>query len=153
MAKMAAVLVEVELQSGAIGWGESIARLAPGAAAAVVDELLAGVVIGGDAWEVEALWDQMFATMRARGHSRGIFVEGMAGVDIALWDALGRELGLLIAKLLHGPRRAAVDCYASSILLTDADTAAREAAQLVSTGHRAVKMKIGRDPVTNAAAA
>jgi L-alanine-DL-glutamate epimerase-like enolase superfamily enzyme len=153
MSTMAAVLVEVELASGVVGWGESLARLAPGAVAAVVDELLGPMLLGKDAWNVEGIWDEMWGTMRARGHSRGIFIEAIAGVDTALWDALGRELGQPIARLLHGQSRREIACYASSILLGDADDVMQTAEGLVRAGHRALKVKIGRGPDSDAALA
>jgi L-alanine-DL-glutamate epimerase-like enolase superfamily enzyme len=144
MDRMVATLVRVELEDGTRGWGECLVRQAPGATRAIIDELLGPLVVGEDAWCVEALWDRMWATMRARGHSRGFMLEAIAGIDIAIWDALGRSLGEPIWRLLHGHGRPTVPCYASSILLKSLPEVADEARSLAAAGHTGVKVKIGR---------
>jgi L-alanine-DL-glutamate epimerase-like enolase superfamily enzyme len=145
MSEMFATVVQVRLADGSTGWGECIGRLAPSATKVIIDELLGPLVVGRDARQVEDIWDQMWATMRYRGHSRGYLLEAMAGVDIALWDALGRALGEPIHGLLRGAARTEVPCYASSILLKDPKEAAEDAVDLVESGYRAIKLKVGRD--------
>lgn len=144
-----ATLVEVELENGIVGWGECIVRQAPSATKAIVDELLAPLIVQQDAWNVEALWERMCRPMRLRGHTRGFHLEAVAGVDIALWDALGKSLDQPIWRLLHGEGRRSVSCYASSILLQEPASAAAEASNLVEAGWTAIKLKVGRDVATD----
>jgi L-alanine-DL-glutamate epimerase-like enolase superfamily enzyme len=141
---MFATIVRVELANGVVGWGECLVRQAPSATKAVVDELLSSTVVSMDAWDVEGIWDRMYRTMRYRGHSRGFFLEAIAGVDTAIWDALGRSLGQPVWRLLHGEGRRSVPCYASSILLSDDPrVTVAEAERLAAAGWPAVKVKVG----------
>ena len=144
LSEMSATIARVELDNGVVGWGECLTREAPGATQAIVRELLAKTVMGMDAWSVEAIWEKMYRTMKIRGHSRGFFMEALAGVDIAIWDALGRSVGQPVWRLLHGDRTE-LPCYASSIMISDDPTAtATEAERLVGAGWNAIKIKIGR---------
>jgi D-galactarolactone cycloisomerase len=143
ISKTYAILVRVHTDEGLSGLGESIVRLGPGVARAVIDEILRPIVLGRDPHDVEGIWDDMFASMRARGHSRGFLLEAMSGIDIALWDLLGKKFGVPTAKLLGGHGRARVPVYASSILLAPPRAMAAEAARLVAEGFPAVKIKVG----------
>ncbi|MFI5339944.1 MAG: hypothetical protein ACHQ7N_08915 [Candidatus Methylomirabilales bacterium] len=51
------------------------------------------MVLGQDPFNVELLWDRMYAVMRGRGHSKGYVLEAMSAMDIALWDIIGWRLG------------------------------------------------------------
>ena len=141
---LTATLVRIKTDEGVSGVGECIARLGPGVSAAVVHEILAPVVLGRSPYDIEALWDDMYRTMRARGHSRGFFVEAIAGVDIALWDLLGHAAGKPTWQVLAGHGRQSLPVYASSILLDTPEVMASEAAKLVQRGYRAIKVKVGQ---------
>ena len=143
LATMGATIVRLRGDDGVTGIGECIVRLGPGVTGAVIREILAPIVLGRDPHDVEGIWDDMFRSMRARGHSRGFFVEAMSGVDMAIWDMLGKRLGLPVGKLLGGHGRTHLPVYASSILLDAPDVMAREAEKLVHEGFGAIKMKVG----------
>src|SRR5262249_23993026 len=76
----------VRTDDGAEGWGESQAPVAPEAVGQLVERLLASVVVGRDAREVDALWLEMYEAMHDRGHTTGFMLDAIAGVDQALWD-------------------------------------------------------------------
>ena len=141
-----ATLVEVTTDTGITGVGECIVRKAPQVTKRIVEEILAPVVIGKDPWDVEGLWQEMFDQLRRWGHSRGFFLEAMSGVDIALWDILGKSVGLPVSKVLTGFGRERVRCYASSIYFADLERMVAEAKEQVQRGHTAIKVKIGRAP-------
>ncbi|HYM68945.1 MAG TPA: enolase C-terminal domain-like protein, partial [bacterium] len=138
-----AVLVRVTTDDGRVGIGECIARRAPEVVTAVVDRLLAPLVIGRDPWDVEGLWDEMLALLRRWGHSRGFVVEGMSGIDIALWDILARSVGQPLYKFLAGAGRARVACYVSKVYFDEIARMAAEARAQVAGGFRAIKVQIG----------
>lgn len=146
LSEMTATIARVELDNGVVGWGECLTREAPGATQAIVRELLAKTIIGMDAWSVEAIWEKMYRTMKIRGHSRGFFMEAIAGVDIAVWDALGRSVQRPVWQLLHGGRTE-LSCYASSVMISDDPReTADEAERLAAEGWKAIKIKVGRGP-------
>ncbi|HEV8354491.1 MAG TPA: mandelate racemase/muconate lactonizing enzyme family protein [bacterium] len=139
-----ATLVEVRTDDGISGIGECIVRKAPQVTKAVIDQMLAPVILGRDPHDVEGLWDEMFRQLRGWGHYRGFVFEAMSGIDTALWDILGRASGLPVYKALGGAGRSRVTCYASSVYFADIPVMVAEAEQQIRSGHTAIKVKIGR---------
>ena len=88
-----ATLVKVTTDQGLVGWGESHAPAAPRVHQAVINDLLAPMLIGQDARDVEALWEKMYSSQRLRGYATGFYTESIAGMDLALWDLLGKYTG------------------------------------------------------------
>ncbi|MDR7543309.1 MAG: mandelate racemase/muconate lactonizing enzyme family protein [Armatimonadota bacterium] len=141
---LATNLVEVRSDTGLVGYGESLARYSPRVWAAIVEDLLAPLVIGADPFDTERLWMSMFRDLRSfSGHHRGMLVEGIAGIDIALWDLKARAVGLPLYALLGGATRTRLDAYASSVMQRDPAGMVADAASLAEQGFRAIKVKVG----------
>lgn len=98
-------LVRVELDSGAVGWGESQAPVAPRVTAVIIEDLLAPLINGepfdGSRGSIEHLWSLMFQAMRVRGHTGGFLMDAIAGIDLALWDLAGLTQRLPVASLIN----------------------------------------------------
>ncbi|HZD65323.1 MAG TPA: mandelate racemase/muconate lactonizing enzyme family protein [Acidimicrobiales bacterium] len=138
------VLVEVHTDEGVVGYGEAIARAAPQMAKAVVESLLAPVVVGQDPRNIGGLWTQMVQALRRFGHARGLVMEAISGVDVALWDLVGKLEGRPISQLLYGAGRTEVPVYASSVYIDDPEVMCQQAKEQVDAGFTMVKVKIGR---------
>lgn len=138
-----AVIVEVEADEGLVGRGEAIARLGPEMAQAAVIHLLRDVLLDEDPRNIQRLWLRMMNQMRRWGHSTGVVVEAISGVDIALWDLIGQAEGRPVWQLLYGVGRSMVPCYASSIYINEVETMRQEAVRQVAAGFSGVKVKIG----------
>ena len=136
-------IVRITTDDGIVGIGECMVRTAPSATKSVVDDMLAPVIIGKDPLDVEAIFDQLLKRERHRGHSVGLYMEAISGVDTAIWDIIGKYHGLPVGKLLGGYDRKSVKAYGSSVMLTDIGAMAERAAQLVEQGFRSLKIKIG----------
>jgi D-galactarolactone cycloisomerase len=95
------LLVEVETDTGIVGIGE--AGLGGGATATVIDKDLAPMLVGEDPLMIEGLWQRMFARTRQYGR-RGVVMQGMSGIDIALWDIAGKVAKMPVYKLLGACR-------------------------------------------------
>lgn len=152
------VLVRVQTQDGVVGWGECKAPVAPAVAATAVTELLAPLVVGSRLDEIVPTWERMYAGMRVRGHDSGFWLEAIAGVDIALWDAWGRTLGQPVHALLGGAYREAVPVYASGIPAAPAGSGAAglravetQAVALAGRGYTRIKVAVGVDVASDAA--
>ncbi|WP_128255696.1 mandelate racemase/muconate lactonizing enzyme family protein [Falsirhodobacter deserti] len=96
------VLVRLTTQAGTVGWGETYGIVAPGAVAAIINDLLAGFVIGRVATDPAAIYDDLYDLMRVRGYTGGFYVDALAALDIALWDIAGHEAGRSVRDLLGG---------------------------------------------------
>lgn len=103
------IFVKVETdQAGLHGWGEATLEWhTKGVAGAVED--LAVLLIGQDPRRVEHLWQVMHRQYFWRG---GITkFSAMSGIDQALWDIKGKELGRPVCELLGGPVRDSLRLY------------------------------------------
>ena len=95
-----AMIVEVATDDGLIGWGECYgpARMT----AAVVAEHRALADRRGSA-RTDVLWREIYARLRDHGQ-KGVVIQGLSGIDIALWDIKGKRFGVPVHRLT---RRAA----------------------------------------------
>jgi len=138
-------LVRVHTDAGISGIGESHSPLAPQVSAAIVEHVLAPALIGQDPREIDVLWERMYSTMRLRGHSTGFMTEAISGVDIALWDILGKAVGLPVYMLLGGAFHTRLKAYASGVPgATIAEQVANARRFVEQDGFTACKMSIGR---------
>lgn len=138
------LLVRITTDDGYAGWGEAHSPPVPGVSKAIVEQLFAPQLIGQDPLSIEVLWDRLYASMRLRGHSTGFMLEALAGIDIALWDLAGKILGQPVYRLLGGPFRTAIPCYASGVPGATVEERIEAARRQVALGFTAVKLSIGR---------
>ncbi|WP_291989094.1 mandelate racemase/muconate lactonizing enzyme family protein [Luteitalea sp.] len=137
-----AVLVKITTESGLVGWGECHAPSAPRMHQRVITDLFAPLLRGQDARRINALWERLFTTERVRGYSTGVQLEALAGVDLAMWDLLGKAVGLPVYQLLGGRYRAAQPLYRGiggatlDALVADARAAKASGMQMVKMGYR-----------------
>jgi len=136
-------LVRVHTDDGVSGVGECMVRLAPTATRDIID-CVKPVLIGADPFDTDVLWEQLWGVMMNRGHNKGFFVEAMSGIDIALWDLLGKALQKPAYKLLGGQFRNRLWVYASSLRFRGLETTLEEARRLRAAGFDAMKIKIGQ---------
>ena len=121
-------LVRIETSSGVIGYGEAKAQVGSAstnhALCALIEQELGPQLLGEDARDISRLWDVMYNGVRAhyaieRGHvfpvlgRRGITISAISGIDMALWDILGKSLGVPVWQLLGGTRHVRMPAYAS----------------------------------------
>lgn len=139
------VLVEVRTDDGLVGYGEAIARRGAEMARNAVESLLAPVLVGKDARDIGNLWVEMIDQLRRWGHTGGVVVEAISGVDCALWDLAGKAAGEPVWRLLHGAGRRRVPVYASSVYIDSDEAMVEQSLEQVRAGFSAVKVKIGRD--------
>ncbi|RTL69383.1 MAG: mandelate racemase/muconate lactonizing enzyme family protein [Hyphomicrobiales bacterium] len=137
-------LVEIETQDGIVGWGECYGPSA--VAKAFIDTQLGPRVIGRDAFDVEVVWEDLYNRIKDYG-PKGMSIAAISGIDIALWDIMGKATGKPVHKLLGGAFRNDVLAYATGLYFTDMDRlvpeAVEEAQGYVKAGFKAIKMKIG----------
>ncbi|MFC8094548.1 mandelate racemase/muconate lactonizing enzyme family protein [Streptomyces sp. NPDC057301] len=147
-----ATLVKVHAEDGSVGTGECYGLPSPQVTATVVTTVLAPLLIGQDATATTAVWERLYQGQAAGGHNRGFYLEALAGIDLALWDLRGKLAGLPVHRLLGGPLRERINCYASPVALhTDPADSARQALGFVEDGFKALKVKIGRGERTDRA--
>jgi len=133
-------LVLVTAQAGGeegSGW-----TYAAGAAASVVTDVLAGVVLGRNAFDITGASEAMTSAVRNIGRP-GVAATAISAVDVALWDLKARLLSLPVADLL-GRARQHVPVYGSGGFTSyDEQQTRDQLAGWLADGIGRVKIKIG----------
>jgi D-galactarolactone cycloisomerase len=139
-----ALVVEIRTDAGITGWGDCYGPAA--VCRAIVETLLKPSLLGRDPFDVEVIWEALYNKVKDYGLT-GMTISGISGVDIALWDIVGKACGQPVHKLLGGAFRTRVEAYATGLYFKNMDRlneeAVEEARGYVAQGFRAIKMKIG----------
>jgi L-alanine-DL-glutamate epimerase-like enolase superfamily enzyme len=149
-------LVKIETDVGLVGYADLETQ--PHVARAIVDapsegavpgfQGLRSVLIGEDPLEVERLWHKMYMASVYYGR-RGAAIQVISGIDIALWDIVGKRVGQPIYKLLGAGYRDRVRAYASTLFRSSPEGMMEASSHYVEKGFTAVKVGwgvFGEDP-------
>ena len=142
------VLVWVRSDGGLVGVGESsfvpgggVSEETPESTQPMIDHYLAPVLVGEDPFDIERLHQKMDAVV-----PRNLVAK--CGVDLALWDLMGKALGQPAYALLGGSFDPQILCtYTLSI--DTPEKMAEQASLRKSQGYKTLVVKIGRDPATD----
>lgn len=137
--EMEMLLIRVETDRGIVGWGEAFGFAIWPATKAVIETLVAPQCIGRDESNISALHDELARKFHLLGRS-GPAMYALSGLNLALWDILGKASGRPVCELLGGRKRDSVEAYASLMRYANAGHVARNAAKAVSEGFRAIKI-------------
>lgn len=149
-----ALIIEVETDAGIIGYGEvdSCPLVTKAIIEAPVSHTLSqglkGLVVGEDPFEHEKIWHKMYEGTLYYGRE-GAVIQAMAGIDLALWDIMGKALDQPVYKLLGGGFKDRVRAYASHMFAFTPEETADIARRAVDQGFTAVKFgwePMGPDP-------
>jgi L-alanine-DL-glutamate epimerase-like enolase superfamily enzyme len=158
VASFDSVIVKIDTDAGLVGWGEAKAGVGSAASAhglaAIVNHDFAPLLVGQDPRDVGRLWEVLYNTPREgyaldRGHvlpqlgRRGLSISAIAGVDLALWDLLGKSLGAPVWRLLGGRRAERMPAYASGGWADEAGIGDQLLGYVKQGGFGAVKMRVG----------
>lgn len=133
------LLVKVTGESGKIGWGECYGIVAPEATKAIIDDVLAPVIIGRDPADAVVIHEDLYDLMRVRGFFGGYYLDALAGVDIALYDLTGKVLGVPISTLLGGRRHQTIPAYVSGLPRATIKERCDLALEWVGKGYKGIK--------------
>lgn len=97
-------------QPGLYGIGSASDHFHAATVITAIEQGLAPRLIGREAANIEDIWQSTLTSSYWRNGS--ILNTALSGIDMALWDILGKEAGLPVYRLLGGACRAAVPCYA-----------------------------------------
>src|SRR4026208_64633 len=112
----------------------------------IIARVLKPMIVGMDPTEIDEIWDTAYFR---GGHkefgTRGVGVVALSGVDIALWDILGKARGVPLYQLLGGKVRDKVPVYATALYPEEPAQVARRARGFADQGFHGVKIKVGFD--------
>ena len=133
------VIVAVDTDEGIVGYGEAFGYGVPQATVSVIHQVLKPMLIGADPAQISALSDQMFRQTHIYGRY-GITTFAISGIDIALWDILGKCAGLPLYRLLGGAQHSEVPVYASLVRYKDQGEIRAAAFHAKRAGYEAIKI-------------
>lgn len=138
------LLCRIITDSGYVGWGEAFGPAL--IHKTTIDTMYAPMVIGRNPFESEVIWESMYNKLRDHGQ-KGLAIEALSAIDIALWDLKGKIAGLPLWALMGGKRRDRVLPYATGLYRrggkNELQLLVKEAVSYVDQGFRAIKLKIG----------
>jgi len=132
------LLVRVTTASGIVGWGEAFGYNAIPATSAALSRIVAPLAIGSDGSDVRGLTARLGRSLHLFGRG-GPVAYAVAGLELALWDAIGRHQDESLCDLIGGTPRP-IPAYASLVRYGDADVVARATAECVEGGYGSVKL-------------
>jgi D-galactarolactone cycloisomerase len=145
-------LVEVQTDEGITGWGECFG---PGNIALankyIVEKVIQPLIIGEDPINKEYVWHKVYNLLRDSGQ-KGMPVQALSGIDIALWDILAKKAKLPLYQLLGGKTNNKIPVYGYGMMLQKktveelCELFKKEANQIKEKNFKAMKMKVGLGP-------
>ena len=147
--KRTAHLVEIETDQGITGWGECFG---PGNIAlgnkTIVERVIQPLIVGENPVNRDVLWHKVYNLLRDHGQ-KGMPMQALSGVDIALWDIAGKVAGLPLHMMIGGKHLNDIPVYGYGMMLRPEPLEelkhrfVDEAAAIKDMGFVATKMKIG----------
>jgi L-rhamnonate dehydratase len=142
------LIISVETDEGITGYGE--VDTAPLVGKAIVDSHMSHgtcyglreVVVGCDPFDYEQIWNAMWSKTYYYGRS-GPAMHVMSGVDMALWDIMGKATSRPVHKLLGGSYTEKVRPYASALMPETLEGVKRLVSTHTQQGFTAVKLGWG----------
>jgi L-rhamnonate dehydratase len=93
------------------------------------------LLLGEDPFNVERIWDILWRSTMYYGRS-GAVIHAISGVDLAVWDLIGRALAMPVYRLLGGETKARIPCYCTG----------NDVEQHVAFGYKRLKLAIPHGP-------
>jgi D-galactarolactone cycloisomerase len=144
------LFVRLETEDGIVGWGEAFSRGEDKSLASLIETRVLPLVIGRNAFEISKIKFDLEFQLQNFGRV-GPIMYGVAAVDIALWDILGKASGVPLSTLLGGAFADEVEVYASLMRYGNRADVVKATRQAVERGYRYIKLHEITEPEIRAA--
>ena len=145
-------LVEIETDEGITGWGECFG---PGNIALankfIIEKVIQPMIKGEDPTNKEYIWHKVYNLLRDSGQ-KGMPIQALSGIDIALWDILSKKANLPLYQLIGGKFNKQIPVYGYGMMLQKKSIDELialfkdESKKIKEKKFKAMKMKIGLGP-------
>jgi mannonate dehydratase len=139
-------IVKIVTDNNLVGWGDATLNGRELSVVECINQHLAPLLIGEDARQIEHLWQALFVGAYWRGGP--VLNSALAGIDMALWDLLGKHAGLPVYQLLGGRTRDGAACYSHAAGSTP-EKLADEVRKKTAMGYRVVRSQLVATEGTN----
>jgi len=138
-------LVKITLSDGTVGWGEANAGIGPEVVCLIINGIQAQMIEGQEYENPGALWDFLYDSQRGRGYSSGFWLDALAAIDIAVWDAIGKREQMPVAALLDPNPRKQFDVYLSGVRRSTLEERIEHVNSWIDTGLKGAKIFLTGD--------
>ena len=142
------LLIKIETDKGIIGWGESWGYTSIEATKSTLLSMVIPLLIGKEINSIEDI-NKLNKELQLKLHvfgRYGITMFALSGIDIALWDIVGKIENKSIADLLGGLRVNSLEAYASLFLYDDPEATAIVSEKAVNEGYKIIKLHENKMP-------
>lgn len=133
------LFVRVETDAGIVGWGEAFSHASTPVTRVAVLEIVAKLAVGRDPTDLAVLMRDLTRRTQSMGRN-GPVQFALSGLEIALWDIVGKVAGQPVWQLLGGTRKETIPAYASLFRIGTPELVARVAGKAVERGYESVKL-------------
>ena len=135
------LFVKLITDSGVYGVGDASLNGQEHTVADFITSFLTPILIGRDPTQIEDFWQLVYRGAYWRGGN--IVMSALCGVDMALWDILGKVTGQPLYRLLGGKVRDKVLCYSHVLGKTNEEKAALAASYVKERGLKVIRLRAG----------
>ena len=140
--KLRTLLIKIETDKGIIGWGEAFGYTSIETTKAALHSMIIPLLIGRTIEsknDIEIINKELHLKLHIFGRY-GITMFALSGIDIALWDILGKAENKSIAELLGGLKTQSLKAYASLFLYDNAEATAKVSLEAKNEGYHIIKL-------------
>ena len=132
------LFVRIQTDSGLVGWGEGTLGWKESAVRELILDYGRRYVVGQNPFDIEDLWFRLYQIEHNTGP---VMFSAMAGIEMALWDIVGKACGQPVFNLVGGKVRSKVKAYANGWYsdIQDLKHLADRASDVVGRGYKALK--------------
>ncbi len=109
------LLVKITLKNGLIGWGEANVPIGPEIVKLIISNIITPLVKKEKFINPNQMWQFLYDIQRGRGYHSGYYLDALAALDIAVWDALSKFHEIPLGKLLKKKPLAKIPVYLSGL--------------------------------------
>lgn len=140
--KLEFVFVKVEMDNGLVGWGEAFGYVSWKPVKVAIEEMVAPLLVGSEINspnDIIQLSKNIQKTLHIFGRY-GITMFAISGIEIALWDVLGKEKNLPLYKLLGTKKKNTFKAYASLFRYSDKRLIEKKCKEAIDRGFKIIKL-------------
>ena len=141
IAKGSSIIIQAFTDDGIVGLGEARGY---NHIMAMIESEIIPLVVGEDPFNIETIILKYLHSVTALLSDMEGASEAIGGVEMALWDIIGKKVGRPVYQLIGGKFREKI-LIAAFMNLKSIDEVVQDAKVAVKQGYKTIKLKVGRD--------
>ena len=109
------LLVKITLKNGYTGWGEANVPIGPEIVKLIITNIISPLVKKENFSSPNHMWKFLYDIQRGRGYHSGYYLDALAALDIAVWDAISKSHNIPLAKLFKKKPLTKIPIYLSGL--------------------------------------